>query len=240
MREGRRERIGLLTKNQRELTIHAHEKLRDLQKRRDDIKLRSAERHSSILSNEPSELQKIQSELNKLSHAVSRLEYDVDLGISVIVQDLDVILSSEILKSWILKNIPTFNTITEKLEKLNALRMSRFNSYHKNRRVVMTNSRPKRYWLNENYFEDRKEKSRFISPINLDYVLQGIKRGWNRKYGNVIINVRFTLREALELEEKNPLSQYQRKKGRNILPRSENDAMSISEIHNIIEKVKNS
>src|SRR6185437_12459358 len=102
MREGRRERIGLLTKNQRELTIHAHEKLRDLQKRRDDIKLRSAERHSSILSNEPSELQKIQSELNKLSHAVSRLEYDVDLGISVIVQDLDVILSSEILKSWIL------------------------------------------------------------------------------------------------------------------------------------------
>lgn len=239
MRIGRRERIGLLTKNQRDLARHAHERINQLHQKREEIKKKGRE-YSEKYSKESSELQKISFELNYLSHAIGRLEDDVDRSVSEVVGDLDIILSSEILKSWVARNISTVNSIAQKLAQLNATDISPFKRWHKNRRMIMTRSRPQRYWLNENFFDNHKKKSKFISYVSLDYVLQGIKRSWNRKYGNLKINVRDTLREALELEEKYPRSELQKTRYHKIVPRSEKDAITIVQIYDIVEKIKKS
>jgi len=249
MKPGRRERIGILTPNQRKLARHAHERIMELQQKRDEYKKNPEYRDK--YSKGPSEVQKVSFELATISRAISRLEDDVEKIISHIVIDLDLILESKILKPWVNRNVPTWNNLNEKLARLNATE-SKFGLFYKNIRVTVAHSRPQRFWLNENYFEENKMKNKFISYLSLDYVLQGIKRSWTRKYGNIEINVRDTLREALELEKKyNQTMIIKKDKNdnqiptpkdimeRTILPRSIKDAKTIVEIYHRVTRVKN-
>lgn len=249
MKVGRRERIGLLTHSQRDLARHAHERIMELQQKRDEYKKNPEYRDKN--SEEPKKVQELSFELASISRAISRLEDDVEKRISHIVIDLDLILESEILKPWVNRNIPTWNNLNEKLTRLNATE-SQSGFHYKNMRVVVTHSRPQRFWLNENYFEENKMKNKFISYLSLDYVLQGIKRSWTRKYGNIKINVRDTLREALESEKKynqnelikkdenhNNIPTPRNTKERTIVPRSTKDAMTIVEIYHRVRRVKN-
>jgi hypothetical protein len=157
-----------------------------------------------------------------MSRSISKLEKNLNVRINAIVEDLDAILASEILVSWKKRQEAVVNNIAEKLKELGKLGPE-FGLDYSRKRIVMTNSRPQKYWLDEHY-DDRNERSRSDRSNVLEYALRGIKN-WKRQVAGKEINVRDTLRKVLDYEEKFFSNNVR------ILPRSEDESMNLSEIY---------
>jgi hypothetical protein len=218
--------LALLTKDQHDTIVMFEDLGRRLVDERDRLVKEGHHAHSyqrdedDEPDNNDRTVEQVSKELARLSTKMSKLYHDLDLQVDALIDDLEVILGSAILKPWIATRVPHVNTIAEKVAALNAMKPG---SVYKGKRIRATKSKPARYWLDENYVEENRKNKRLVSFVTTEYALIGIKGNWvlKKRGKHFVFSKRDTLKQALEYEERH---------GVIVIPRRERDALPLKMI----------